>query len=275
MKTSIEWTEHSINPIRARNRKTGAVGHYCRKVSPACGFCYAETGQFRFGTKVPYTPQGADEVELFLDHQKLQEVMRRRKSTTYFWCDMTDMFYEDVPDTWIDACFDVMRATPRHTHQVLTKRPLRMAAYLEGRNVTVPDNIWLGTSVEDQKRADERIPQLLHCDAKVRFLSVEPILEPIELPLDGIQWVILGGESGRHLFDPAMRRRRGNMVRYGNGQWNPTAHGLEIARNIRDQCQATGTAFFLKQWGGAYPRAAGRMLDGRTWDEMPLRTNEK
>ena len=151
----------------------------------------------------------------------------------------------------------------------ITASPGFQKKLLSDSKIELPGNIWLGTSVEDQKRTDERIPQLLRCDAKVRFLSVEPILEPIALPLDGIQWAILGGESGRHLFDPAMRRRRGDMVKYENEQWTPTEHGLDIARNIRDECLAAGTAFFLKQWGGAYPRAAGRMLDGRTWDEIP------
>lgn len=269
--TSIEWTDHSINPIRARLRDAAhagltkggygaGVGHYCEKISPGCALCYASTSQARFGMPAfpgvqKVAPSAAEvglatvavneKVEVFFDDSRVQEVLSRKKPTKYFWCDQTDLFGRWVPDDWIDRCFAVMALTPWHTHQVLTKRAERMAGYCSSlveasrlRNQNhlaarehfdfllhgMPKNVWLGVSVEDQPRADERIPHLLKCPATVRFLSVEPLLgavdlanvrhsdgehvtdalngETVYLPstcIDqavGIDWVIVGGESG-------------------------------------------------------------------------------
>ena len=213
-KTSIGWTDHSINPIRAK--KDGATGHYCEKVSSGCANCYASAMQGRV-FKMPAFPGHAkpnrENVEVYLDESKLQEVIRRKKPTKFFWCDMSDMFGEWVPFEWIDKCFATMALTPQHVHQVLTKRPERMAEYLQSNrlglfseaaltlgfnsNFELLDwclkaqppkyqgywplpNVWLGASVEDQKAADERIPHLLRCPAAVRFLSVEPLLGDID-----------------------------------------------------------------------------------------------
>src|SRR5262245_53283923 len=130
--TSIEWTDHSINPIRART--ADGVGHYCQKVSPGCANCYASRLQPRFGMpEFKGTGDPPGDRERFLDESKLAEVLRRKKPTRYFWCDMTDLFGAWVPDEWIDECFSVMGATPQHTHQVLTKRPERMLAYMRTR----------------------------------------------------------------------------------------------------------------------------------------------
>lgn len=370
--TSIEWTDFSVNPIRARLRDAAhagltkggygsGVGHYCEKISPGCAFCYSSGTQARFGMPgFPGEQKGEPAVEAWFDESVLKEVLGRRIPTRFFWCDMTDLFGRWVPDEWIVKCFALMAITPGHTHQVLTKRTERMAECVNGKEFghqiykqvsawldegsagllghswervsglaeidtetgggiyewtrwRLPlANLWLGTSVEDQKRADERIPDLLRCPAAVRFLSVEPLLGPIDLAnvrhADGehvtdalrgethylpttcidengpaVSWVIVGGESG-----PGVRPM--------DPRW---------ARNIQRQCHAAGVPFFFKQWGKHIPcrlqngslhgqngviynclqastnfsdedfavavgkKAAGRMLDGRTWDEMP------
>ncbi len=142
-KTSIEWTEHSVNPIRARIRGTNdSVGHFCVKVSPGCKNCYASRLQPRFGMPVFQEQRGELEPELYLDPKVLLSVLRRRKPTTYFWCDMTDLFGEWVPDQWIAACFGVMAATPQHTHQVLTKRSRRMREWFEWSKGPTAGRFW-------------------------------------------------------------------------------------------------------------------------------------
>src|SRR5688572_12765248 len=132
--TSIEWTDRSVNPIRARNKDTGAIGHFCEKVSPGCAHCYAASwnlrvrpsGKYLIGTGLDFVPANRENVEIFLDDSKLREVLRQKAPTKYFWCDMTDLFGEWVPVEYIDRCFAVMALTPHHTHQVLTKRADRM-----------------------------------------------------------------------------------------------------------------------------------------------------
>lgn len=233
-KTSIEWTEFSVNPIRARIRGVvDSVGHHCVKVSPGCKNCYASRFQPRRGLPVFQEQRGELEPEVFLDEKVLEAVRRRKKPTTYFWCDMTDMFGEWVPHDWIDKCFATMALTPQHTHQVLTKRAGRMREWFErvehfglgadGRarergakcfsNVEVPwplPNVVLMVSAENQEQADKRIPDLLECPAAVHGVSVEPMLGPITLRryltaipteanaalANALGWVILGGESG-------------------------------------------------------------------------------
>jgi protein gp37 len=248
--TSIEWTDFSINPIRASRTIVAGdgmeiervpVGHYCEKISPGCANCYASNLQKRFQMPAFPSSKGNGNAVPYFDDRKLQEVLRRKKPTRWFWCDMTDMFGSWVTDEWIDKCFHTMESTPQHTHQVLTKRPERMREYLswrwgkreDGPGYRIPaKNVWLGVSVEDQKRADERIPHLLNTPAAVRFLSCEPLLEQIDLRLGiktcttgtahccncpagpftshdswihhlevcpgikDINWVIVGGESG-------------------------------------------------------------------------------
>ena len=138
-KTSIEWTDHSINPFRARDRE-GHVGHYCEKISAGCTHCYASGLQKRF--QMPeYRADKREGIEVFLDESKLQEVLRRRVPTKYFWNDMTDMFLDCYPDDWIDKCFAVMALTPQHTHQVLTKRPRRMLRYLRGLEADLTERL--------------------------------------------------------------------------------------------------------------------------------------
>jgi len=288
-KSAIEWTDASWNPV------TG-----CTEVSAGCDHCYARTFAERW-RGIPGHPyeQGFD---LKLWPERLDVPLRWRRPRRVFVNSMSDLFHDDVDDEFIGQVFAVMSLARQHQFQVLTKRPGRMAS-LVGREsfrelvdtmAVIMDggyddegnlpgaleawplpNVWLGTSVEDQRWADIRIPKLLETPAAVRFLSCEPLLGPIDLrtkarngalidslrgdvsdPRDGvvyaaapgsIDWIIVGGESG-------------HGARPMDSAW---------VRSLRDQCTDAGVAFFFKQWGGRTPKAGGRELDGRTWDEMP------
>lgn len=178
----IEWTEQTWNPT---------VG--CTKVSPGCKHCYAETMARRL--QAMGTRGYENGFQLTLLPNRLGEPLKRKTPTVYFVNSMSDVFHEDVPDEYIDQVFDVIRKTPWHTYQILTKRSERMMAYFAGRQA--PDNAWLGVSVEDQKYGVPRIDHLRKVRAKIRFLSVEPLLEDLnQIDLSGIHWVIVGGESG-------------------------------------------------------------------------------
>ncbi|WP_221091178.1 DUF5131 family protein [Deinococcus aquaedulcis] len=210
----------------------------CTKVSAGCKNCYAEEITKRFKNTFP-------EGFAFTIHpQRLEQPKSWRTPSRIFVNSMSDLFHEQMPLSYLKQIFEVMEACPHHVFQVLTKRGDRLAevAHL----LPWPDNVWMGVSVETQKYTS-RIDALRQVPAKVRFLSCEPLLGPLTLDLTGIHWVITGGESGR--------RHR------------PIEE--EWVRNIRDQCQAGGVAFFHKQWGGATPKKNGRLLDGRVWDEMP------
>ena len=237
----IEWTEATWNPV------TG-----CTKVSPGCKHCYAEDLARRLramGTRG--YEHGFTTVTLL--PERLDQPLQRKKPTKYFVNSMSDLFHERVPDTFIDAVFDVIARTPHHVYQILTKRAERLPQYFSNR--IVPDNVWLGVSVEDQKYGKPRIDLLRQVAAKIRFLSVEPLLEDLgKLDLRDIHWVIVGGESG--------------------AKARPMA--IEWAVNVKHQCEAADVAFFFKQWGrwGAdgqrrSKKANGRLLEGLTWDEMP------
>jgi protein gp37 len=230
--SAIEWTDATWNPVRG-----------CTKVSPGCKHCYAETFSERF-RGVPDHPfeQGFD---LRLVPAALELPLRWRASRRVFVNSMSDLFHEEVPDAYVRRVFGVMRKASQHQFQVLTKRSERMASL--AATLDIASNIWIGVSVENQKYTS-RINDLRRVNAVVRFLSIEPLLGPIEgLDLHGIHWVIVGGESG-----PGAR-----------------AMSPEWVRSIRDQCVASGVRFFFKQWGGVRKHVTGRVLDGRTWDEMP------
>lgn len=232
--SAIEWTDATWNPVRG-----------CTKVSPGCKHCYAETFAERF-RGVPGHPfeQGFD---LRLVPDALELPLRWRAGRRVFVNSMSDLFHEDVPDEYVLRVFDVMRRASQHEFQILTKRAERMAQLTA--SLRIPDHVWLGVSVEDVEHTD-RIDELRKVKAKVRFLSVEPLLGPVpRLNLRGVQWVIVGGESG------------------------PRARPMEPewVRTIRDRCIAADVPFFFKQWGGVRKRTTGRILDGRTWDEMPDR----
>ena len=252
--SSIEWTDATWNPT------TG-----CDQVSPGCDHCYALTLSKRLKAmgNPRYQKDGNIKTSgpgfaLSLHWDKLDEPLKWRNPRRVFVNSMSDLFHDDVPEEFILRVFSVMEQTPQHQFQVLTKRPRRMKALLEGwrlRGWEPSPHVWLGTSVEDQKRADLRIPLLLDTPASVRFVSCEPLLGPIDL-LDhllqaraSLHWVIVGGESG-----PGFR-----------------GFDMNWGRQLRDQCRAASVAFFFKQVGGRTPKAGGRMLDGRTWDEMPRR----
>lgn len=285
-RTTIEWTDFSVNPIRARlgERK----GHYCEKVSPGCKNCYSSALQRRFGMPPFQEQRGA--AEPFLDVGKLEEVLRRRKPTRYFWCDMTDMFGGWVPNEWIAACFGVMAATPHHTHQVLTKRPKRMREWFEWLDTVAGDhgyarvayclrsesevsgkmprvdetnrlriqfdewplpNVWLGVSAEDQQRADERIPDLLATPAAVRFVSAEPLLGPVRLPWC---WCVRCGveperhaETHLHCHDDLQVRKLDWVIVGSESGPRGRPMATEWAASLRDQCAAARVAFFTKQ----------------------------
>jgi protein gp37 len=230
--TAIEWTEATWNPV------TG-----CSKVSPGCAHCYAETFAERF-RGVPGHPyeQGFD---LRLWPQRLEVPLRWRRPRMIFVNSMSDLFHEDIPDSYVADVFDVMRRADWHVFQILTKRQDRMAEL--GAALNWPANVWMGVSIEN-RRFVHRADRLRKVDAAVRFISAEPLLGPLEgLDLAGIDWLIAGGESG-----PRHRPVR-----------------AEWLRELRDRCAAEGVAFFFKQWGGARPKSGGRELDGRWWDEMP------
>jgi protein gp37 len=195
--TTIGWTERSINPFRARNRQTGQRGHLCVMVGPECANCFAVPWQFRFGTHLPYSPSSLALVDLEFEPKALEEVRRRRQPTTWFWCDMTDMFLAAYKDEWLDRCFLCMEETPWHRHQVLTKRAQRMARYLAARyGQALPANIWCGVSCGNKKDGLPRLDVLRSIPAAVRFVSFEPLLEDLgAVDLRGLHWIILGGES--------------------------------------------------------------------------------
>ncbi len=237
--SAIEWTDATWNPVRG-----------CTKISPGCKHCYAETFAERFrGVLAHPFEQGFD---LRLVPEALELPLRWRASRRIFVNSMSDLFHEDVPDEFIARVFDVMRRASHHQFQVLTKRASRMAQL--SRTLRITDNVWMGVSIESADYTT-RINDLRRVNAKVRFLSVEPLLGPIpKLNLRGIHWVIVGGESGPHA--------------------RPMA--IEWVRPIRDQCGRAKVPFFFKQWGGVRKHVTGRVLDGRTWNEMPdhvVRTN--
>lgn len=278
--SAIEWTERTWNPV------TG-----CSKVSPGCAHCYAETLSLRFGwSKLPWTPENA-QANIVLHPERLEQPLKWRKSAVVFVNSMSDLFHEEIPYEFIREVFNVMRrcdggivaATgkpdPSHTFQVLTKRPERALELWQERKLgfrTWPENVWLGTSIENMRWVG-RADTLREIPAAVRFISAEPLLGPLaervycptcwdwpddncpdcdglrwwwsqeSLDLTDIDWLIVGGESG-----PVHRPMKPEWV-----------------RELRDMARLADTAFFFKQWGGRTPKAGGRELDGRTWDEMP------
>ena len=238
--SAIEWTDATWNPVRG-----------CTKISDGCKHCYAETFAERFrGVKGHPYEQGFD---LRLVPEKLAEPLRWRTPKMIFVNSMSDLFHEDIPGEYVKAVADVMVAANWHTYQVLTKRSDRLQKLLNTslRVAGQDKHIWWGVSVENRKYGLARIGDLQNANAAVRFLSVEPLLEDLgKLDLKGIDWVIVGGESG-----PGARPMKKEWV-----------------VSVRDQCKNAGVAFFFKQWGGVRKSVAGRQLDGKTYDEFPERT---
>ncbi|WP_153556674.1 DUF5131 family protein [Roseimaritima sediminicola] len=235
--STIEWTDATWNPVRG-----------CTEITSGCAHCYARTFAERF-RGVPGHPyeQGFD---LRLVPEKIDEPLRWKRPRRVFVNSMSDLFHKDVPDHFIRQVVDTMLSANWHTYQVLTKRAERMRQML---NASLADavqarHIWWGTSVENRRQGFPRIDQLKASNAAVKFLSVEPLLEDLgEIDWRGIDWVIVGGESG-----PGAREMR-----------------IDWVRKIRDQCLRDGVPFFFKQWGGVQKKKNGRELDGRTHDDFP------
>lgn len=228
----IEWTEATWNPV------TG-----CSKVSPGCARCYAETfaEPWRGIPGHPYE-QGFD---LRVWRERLEVPLRWRRPRTIFVNSMSDLFHERIPTDFVSEVFDVMQRADWHVFQILTKRPERLAALAD--DLPWPPHLWMGVSVEN-RRFVHRADHLRQTPARTKFISAEPLLGPLEgLNLNGIDWLIAGGESGA----------RHRPVR------------AEWIRELRDRCVNENVAFFFKQWGGTRSKTGGRTLDGRTWDELP------
>jgi protein gp37 len=236
--STIEWTEATWNPV------TG-----CSKISPGCKNCYAERMAHRLEAMGVHSYRNG--FELTLQPHVLTLPLAWRRSRRIFVNSMSDLFHEKVPDAYIREVFSVIRQAAWHQFQVLTKRSPRLVQL--SASLEWPPNLWMGVSVE---RTDYRfrIDDLRRTAAPVRFLSLEPLLGPLpHLNLTGIDWVIVGGESGPH-------------ARPMDEAW---------VRDIRDQCRAAGVAFFFKQWGGTRKKRTGRLLDGRSYDEMPVQVDSQ
>ena len=229
----IEWTESTWNPL------TG-----CTKISPGCKHCYAERMAKRL--KAMGQPNYVNGFKMTMHEHVIEKPLEWKTPQVIFVNSMSDLFHKDVPLEFIQRVFDTMKRAHWHQFQVLTKRSERLkelSPYLEWT-----DNIWMGVSVENEKYI-YRIDDLRKTKAKIKFLSVEPLLGPIpKINLKGMNWVIVGGESG------------------------PGARPLERewVIGVRDQCLKAKVPFFFKQWGGVQKKKAGRLLDGRTWDQMPI-----
>ena len=230
--TKIEWTEATWNPV------TG-----CCKVSPGCLHCYAERMAKRLQSMGQ--PNYRDGFSVRTHEHMLEVPFSWARPRMVFVNSMGDLFHEDVSLDFIKRVFDAMKGTPRHTYQLLTKRAERLAEIAPA--LPWPENVWMGVTVEDNEHL-RRVDRLREVPSAVKFLSIEPLLGPLpDLEVRGIEWVIVGGESG-----PGSRP----MLR-------------EWALDVRDACVEDGVPFFFKQWGGTCKKAAGRVLDGRTWDQMP------
>ena len=232
IKSPIEWTESTWNPL------TG-----CTKISPGCKHCYAE----RMALRLRAMGQGnyVNGFTLTLHEAALELPLKWKKPQTIFVNSMSDMFHQSVPTDFIRRAFDVMRQAYWHRFQILTKRADRLATLSD--ELQWSENIWMGVSVESDSY-QYRIDLLRNTGAAIKFLSLEPLLGPLDnLKLDGIDWVIVGGESG------------------------PGARSMNLAwvTSIRNQCIDSKVPFFFKQWGGVWKKRNGRLLEGRTWDQLP------
>jgi len=232
--SSIEWTEMTWNPT------TG-----CNKLSAGCKFCYAEVMSRRL--QAMGVEKYKDNFKLRIHEKELELPYIWKKPKVVFVNSMSDMFHKDVPVDFIQRVFKVMKENPQHVFQVLTKRADLLRYYDSEGWLEWTHNIWMGVSVED-KRVLKRMELLQQTGARVKFLSCEPLIGPLpNMDLRGIDWVIVGGESGR----------------------TPRPMKREWVQDIKEQCQRSNTAFFFKQWGGTNKKAAGRELDGQTYSEMP------
>ncbi len=244
-KSKIEWTEETWNP------STG-----CSKVSAGCKNCYAEVMANRL--RAMGTPGYENGFEFSPMPGRLEQPIKKKKSTKYFVNSMSDLFHEEMPIEFLDEVMNVMELTPQHVYQLLTKRQAPMFAYFQNRSI--PENVWLGVTVEDKAHGVPRIDKLRSINATIKFLSLEPLLEDVgPIDLSGIDWVIVGGESGV-------------KARPMKKEW---------AISIKRQCEEQDVAFFFKQWGawGAdgvkrNKKSNGRILDGKVWNQYPVSSGD-
>lgn len=306
-RTKIEWTDWTVNPIRARNRLDGRTGHFCLGVSPGCGGCYASAFQMRFGTHLAYEKANRVHVESYLDEKALDDMVRRpRAGEKVFVCDMTDLFLSRHHDAWIKAVLDRIESRPDVIYQILTKRPIRATSILRERYADrfPPTNFWLGVSVESPEET-WRIHKLLECPAGLRFLSLEPLLGLVDLRpwLNGwCPWCGSDGEEGHFPRRDDGHPGRGSAARYcpscnrnlprfatiqrtiGGETLGFNAIGLVLAggesgsrarpmhpdwpRAARDACVSAAVPFFFKQWG-AWSPFYDRDVDDPDWRNVP------
>lgn len=255
-KTPIAWTDYTSNPIRARNIETGKTGHFCEKVSKGCENCYAsEWNENRYGTGLAFDVRNRSKVEMYLEERELAEWQKPKYAgAKVFVCDMTDWAGEWVKDEWHERIFEAMDTARDVTFQLLTKRAWeaqRIITQFAGWDWPLP-NVWLGVSVENQHFADERIPLLLDTPAAIRFISYEPALEAVDFTFARAgTWNLLEGISFERLDDwgSQVLPRIDWLICGGESGPNRRPFDLAWARSVRDQCAATGTAFFFKQAG--------------------------
>jgi len=260
-KTEISWTELTWNPMSG-----------CKAISDECRYCYAESlAEDKRGTAA--FPQG---FALTIRAHKLAEPARIRRPSLIFCNSMSDPGLAELPDEYRSRIFDAIDATPRHRYQMLTKRPEVLLDWLHRTGRRLSPSIWMGVTIGSPHHVSlARLPllrQFRALGAEVLFVSAEPLLGSLPLDLDGIDWIITGGESGRHYSDPAVLADR-FLVRAGakgEPNWVPRQDRADWVRRLRDEAERAGCAHWFKQWGGPRPTSGGRMLDRRTHDGMPL-----
>lgn len=257
--TQISWTQLTWNPMSG-----------CRQISEECFHCYAEQlAEDKRGTKA--FPAGFD---LTLRPHKLLEPGRIKAPSLIFANSMSDLGFEDLPVEYFDRIVDTIESVPRHRYQTLTKRPEILLERFARRGRPVPASMWIGTTIGHPKRIRrlDTLRRFRDIGARVLFVSAEPLLGDLPLRLDGIDWIITGGESGRHASDPAVLAERFLVRRGGRGEplWVPREDRLSWLRRLRDEADRAGCAHWFKQHGGPRPTSGGRLLDGRTHDGMPV-----
>lgn len=258
--TEISWTALTWNPMSG-----------CTKVSEECKHCYAEQlAEDKRGTRA--FPNGFD---LTLRPHKLSEPRRVRHPSLIFCNSMSDPGLPEVGDEYRGRIFDAIEESPRHRYQLLTKRPEELLAWMRRVGRRVPESVWVGTTIGHPKRVGriDHLRQFRDLGARVLFVSAEPLLGELDLDLRGIDWIITGGESGRHAsssieLDTRFLVRRG--WEEGEARWVPRESRMDWVRSLRDRADLAGCAHWFKQWGGPRPTSAGRLLDGRTHDGMPM-----
>ena len=259
--TEISWTELTWNPMSG-----------CRVVSDECKYCYAQTlAEDKRGTRA--FPKGFD---LTIREHKLLEPARIRRPSLIFCNSMSDLGLADLPDEYRGRIFDAIEETPRHRYQVLTKRPEILLEWLIRSGRRIPSSVWMGVTIGSPNHVStDRLDVLRRyrdLGARVLFVSAEPLLGDLPLNLEGVDWIITGGESGRHCSDADALERRFLVRRgvRGEANWVPRQDRVGWVRRLRDEAERVGCAHWFKQWGGPRPTSGGRVLDGRTHDGMPV-----